>query len=131
MNTKKAIALLLVLVTALVVCVACANNNGEGGAVTYRIKNNTLANFAIVILREKNDKPQTWTITNMIPQQEGEFTIYTNLKDGAPNLEMKVTNQAGVEFSMDLNQKGNKLITINPDADKPLDKLTAQVEDLK
>ena len=67
MNTKKAIALLLVLVTALVVCVACANNNGEHGAVTYRIKNNTLANFAIVILREKNDKPQTWTITNMIP----------------------------------------------------------------
>ena len=131
MNTKKAIALLLVLVTALVVCVACANNSEEHGAVTYRIKNNTLANFAIVILREKNDKPQTWTITNMIPQQEGEFTIYTNLKDGAPNLEMKVTNQAGVEFSMDLNQKGNKLITINPDADKPLDKLTAQVEDLK
>ena len=131
MNTKKAIALLLVLVTALVVCVACANNSGEHGAVTYRIKNNTLANFAIVILREKNDKPQTWTATNMIPQQEGGFTIYTNLKDGAPNLEMKVTNQAGVEFSMDLNQKGNKLITINPDADKPLDKLTAQVEDLK
>ena len=129
MNTKKAIALLLVLVTALVVCVVCINNNGERGSVSYKIKNNTIGNLAIVIFRDKTDKDATWTFTNMVPEQEGEFTVNTNLINGAPNLEFKVITQSGVEYSMNLNQKGDKVITINPDADDSMHKLSVQVED--
>lgn len=130
MKTKKIIALLLVLATALLVCVSCAGG-GEPGDVSYKVINSTGENLAIVILKEKVDKGQVWTVTNMVPDQEGEFTVYTNLNNGAPNLEFKVTTQSGVEYSMDLNQKGDKVITImqDPNPDDTMWKLITKVED--
>jgi predicted dehydrogenase len=88
----------------------------------------TVEDLAIVIFKEKIDKGQTWTITNMVPEQEGEFTLYTNLNNGAPDLQFKVINKAGTEFATDLNQKGDKIINIISDPDS-LGKLTIQLED--
>lgn len=127
MKVKKVLALVLALVALLAVCVSCAGG-GQRGPVTYKVKNNTVDELSIVIFKEKIDKGQTWTLTNMVPQQEGEFTLYTNLNNGAPDLQFKVINKAGVEFAMDLNQKGDKILTINNDPDS-LDKLKVQLED--
>ena len=129
MNTKKIIALILALAAALIVCVSCSGNGGERGSVSYKIKNNTLGDLAIVTMKEKVDKGQVWNFTNLVPEQEIDFTISTNLNNGAPNLDFKVTTKSGVEYSMVLNQKGDKVITINPDADEPLTKLNVTVED--
>jgi hypothetical protein len=127
MKVKKVLALVLVLVAVLAVCVSCAGG-GQRGPVTYKVKNNTVEDLAIVIFKEKIDKGQTWTITNMVPEQEGEFTLYTNLNNGAPDLQFKVINKAGTEFATDLNQKGDKIINIISDPDS-LGKLTIQLED--
>ncbi len=127
MKVKKVLALVLVLVAVLAVCVSCAGG-GQRGPVTYKVKNNTVGDLSIVIFKEKIGKGQTWTFSNMLPEQESEVTLYTNLNNGAPDLQFKVINKAGVEFAMDLNQKGDKIININNDPDS-LGKLKVQLED--
>lgn len=120
MNKKKIFTLCLVLVLAVVVCVACGKKETKQETIHLKVayENQTSEELAKITFKDKINTGNSWESSGVGAGAKTEMEIIPTLKDGAPDVEVTVERKNGEAFQSSIKSKNDQKLIIKLDGDK-------------